>query len=36
MEYENDGSSEYPRSVMSSTEGDSDDSDSTFVDGSGT
>ena len=35
MEYESDGSSEYPSSVMSSSEGDSNDSDGLSVDGSG-
>ena len=35
MEYESDGSSEYPSSVMSSAEEDSDDSDGSSVDGSG-
>ena len=32
MEYESDGSSEYPSSVMSSSKGDSDDSDGTGED----
>ena len=36
MEYESDGSSEYPSSVMSSSEGDSGDSNGLSVDGSGT
>ena len=36
MEYESDSSSEFPSSVMSSSEGDSDDSDGSSVDGSGT
>ena len=36
IESESDGSSEYPSSVMSSSEGDSDDSDGLSVDGSGT
>ena len=36
MEYESDGSSEFPSSVMSSSEGDSDDSDGSSVDGTGT
>ena len=35
-EYESDSSSEFPSSVMSSSEGDSDDSDGSSVDGSGT
>ena len=36
MEYESAGGSEYPSSVMSSSDGDSDDSDGLSVDGSGT
>ena len=36
MEYESDGSSEFPSTAMSSSEGDSDDSDGLSVDGSGT